>query len=142
LRIPAPRKPFDQIVSTLGELASQFDDVGPVRSAIDALGEDIEGARQDFLRQVQDFANRNLTSYFEEEADPELWERIVGEWGRGGGYRGRISVRFDEWFEDDELSNRIESIKEQMDELWLKTVVHRLETARAEARSGTRKNAA
>jgi transcriptional regulator with XRE-family HTH domain len=136
------KKPFDRVAGALEELGGQFDDVGPVRSAIESLREDVNGARQDFLRQVQDFANRHFTSYFEEEAEPERWERVVSEWGRGGGYRGRVTVRFDEWFEDPVLKARVDAVQEQTTHLWRKSVVQRLETAREEARSGTRRNAA
>jgi len=136
------KKPIDQIKVTLEDLATQFDDVGTVRTAVGALREDVDDSRQEFLRQVQDFANRHFASYFEEEAHPNRWDRLIREWGRGAGYRGRVSARFDEWFEDDELDARVRAVQEQILDLWRRSVVQRLETARAEARAGTRKSLA
>jgi hypothetical protein len=136
------KKPMDQIKTTLEELATQFDDVGTVRTAVGALREEVDDSRQEFLRQVQDFANRHFASYFEEEADPDRWDRVIREWGRGAGYRGRVSARFDEWFEDEELDERVRAVQAQILELWRRSVVQRLETARTEARAGTRETSA
>ena len=90
---------------------------------------------------ARDVTVRELTALLA-DWEAERWEKVVSEWGRGGGYRGRVSVRFDEWFEDPELNARVDAVQEQMTHLWRKSVVQRLETARVEARSGTRKNAA
>jgi hypothetical protein len=136
------KKPIDQIKSTLEELATQFDDVDTVRTAVGQLREEIDESRHEFLRQVQDFANRHLASYFEEEAAPVRWDRIGGEWGRGAGYRGRVRTRFDEWFEDEELDAQVQAIEAQILELWHRSVVQRLKTAHAEARAGTHESAA
>ena len=48
------------------------------------------------------------------------------------------TARFDEWFEDEELDARVDAIQAQILELWRRSVVHCLETARADARAGTR----
>src|SRR5262245_12106066 len=136
------KKPIAQVKTTLEELATQCDDVGTVRTAVGALREEVDDSRQEFLRQVQDYANRHFASYFEEEADPDRWDRLIREWGRGAGYRGRVSARFDEWFADEDLDARVQAVQAQILELWRRSVVQRLETARAEARAGTRKGSA
>jgi hypothetical protein len=97
---------------------------------MEALQGEMEGARENFLRQVQDYANRSFSSYFEEPAEPTRWAWIAGEWGRGDGYRGRVHARFDEWFENDQqLIEQVKAVHDRPAKLWQHSVVGRLEAA-------------
>jgi hypothetical protein len=133
---------FERISVKLQALATELSDVGPVRALMEVLHGEMENARQNFLRQVQDYANRSFSSYFEEPAEPARWTRIAEEWGRGSGYRGRVNARFDEWFENDEqLIEQVKAVHAQTSELWRHSVVGRLETACEEAHVGSIKRA-
>jgi hypothetical protein len=120
-------EPSQQVATVLNGLAEQFHDVEPVRAAVDVLREEAETARQDFLGQVHDYAKRLFESYFEEDADTAKWQRIKGEYGKGAGYKGRVSARFDEWFENDqELTELVEEAHRHTAALWFRSVVGHL----------------
>ncbi|CAH7419102.1 hypothetical protein VCHA53O466_50359 [Vibrio chagasii] len=87
---------LERYISDL-RMVQKRDDFSPTHDYINEVVRLIESQRSEFWESadqiVEEIYSHNLVK------DSQLWEDLIGEWGRGSGYKIRVSNRLDEWFE-------------------------------------------
>ena len=91
---------------------------------------DLHYARK-FLRQLREYVKSRSEEIYEAAAyqgrnayqddlksDQELWRNLKSEWGKGPGYKLRVSKDTDKWFYSDNPDQKRRSIEIELSDKW------------------------
>ncbi|MBN9594905.1 MAG: helix-turn-helix transcriptional regulator [Afipia sp.] len=116
---------FTKIDGRLEGLSQNFSALPEIVTILDALREDIEEWRQEFLAQAAVIGRVVFKPYIDSASD--LWRDLRSYWGQGSGYRSRVVADINRWFEEeDELADARRRVETRLKEAWRSLVLDRL----------------
>jgi hypothetical protein len=119
---------FTKIDGRLEGLSQKFSTLPEVVTILDALREDQDEWRQEFLAQAANIGRVVFKPYLDSASD--LWRGLAAYWGQGPGYRAKVVADINQWFEEtEELSDARKKVETRLREAWHNLVLDRLEAA-------------
>jgi hypothetical protein len=116
---------FTKIDGRLESLVQKFKTLREVVTILNALREDLEEWRQEFLTQAATIGRLAFKPYLDSASD--FWSGLREYWGQGSGYRSRIVVSVREWFEQtEEVADARRRVENQLGGAWKELVLNRL----------------
>jgi uncharacterized protein YlaN (UPF0358 family) len=100
------------------------DSLAPVRDFLSELRRSCESWKAQFFDSVKLAGQAAFLPSLKE--DHQVWKNCVGEYGKGLGFRNRVSAGLRAWFEKQETTALLELLEEKVHEAWKKSFVDNL----------------
>jgi transcriptional regulator with XRE-family HTH domain len=116
---------FTKIDGRIESLVQRFSGLREVVTILEALRDDVDEWRQEFLTQAATIGRSAFKPYLDSASD--FWGGLRNYWGQGGGYRSRVAKDVREWFEQtEEIAEARRRVESQLRAAWRSLVLDRM----------------
>lgn len=113
-----------RIDGRLESLIQRFRALPEIVTILEALREDLDEWRQEFLTQSATIGRLAFKPYL--DAAPDLWRALTAYWGQGAGYRAKVVSEINSWFETEELGEARRRVEVRLRDAWRTLILDRL----------------
>jgi transcriptional regulator with XRE-family HTH domain len=131
VRVDANLRTGDVLTRVDGRLegfVQKFSNLPEIVTILEALREDLEEWRQEFLTEAATIGRVAFKPYL--DSAPDLWKGLAAYWGQGTGYRAKVVAEINRWFEQtEELAEARRRVETRLREAWRTLILGRLRSA-------------